>query len=286
MDALQNTKQTKTKLGLLGGVGKWCAKHAMFVIIGWIIVLFAVTIVNKHVGSIYSDNFSLTNTSAQNAANLLKKHDPSAGGQSGQLVFTVSSGTLQTHKMAIESSVANTKALPHVLSITDPLLPATTSSDDKVAYATVHFNVNPATLGTSYINQVNTATDASRNSGASVYYGGTLGVAAQPKAKDVRSETIGIAVAIVVLLVMFGSVYAAGLPIFSAIIAAIAGLSIIGIVAKFMTLGTTSPTLGVMIGLGVGIDYALFLTTRHRQQVMDSIDPIELAQPMSLVMQL
>jgi RND superfamily putative drug exporter len=265
------------KLGTLGHIGKWCAKHATLVIVSWVIILLATAVVHKHIGSTYSDNFSLPNTSAQDAANLLKKHDPTAGGQSGQLVFTVDNGTLQTHQAVIQTAIANTKALPHVLSIGNPLLPATTSSDDTVAYTTVHFNVNPGTLGVSYIDQFNSATDVSRNSGVNVHYGGTLGVAAQPKAKDIRSEFIGIVVAIVVLLLMFGSIYAAGLPILSAVLGAITGLSVIGIAASAVTLGTVSPTLGVMMGLGVGIDYALFITTRHRQQVMNGVDPIEAA---------
>jgi RND superfamily putative drug exporter len=272
---MEDSKTQSTKLGILGRIGKWCAKHATLVIVSWVIILLAVAIVHKHLGSTYSDNFSLPNTSAQDAANLLQKHDPTAGGQSGQLVFTVSSGTLKTHKTAIEEAVANVKGLPHVLYVADPLLPATTSANDTVAYTTVHFNVNPGTLGISYINQVNAATNASRSNSVNVYYGGTLGVAAQPKAKDARSEFIGIVVAIVVLLLMFGSIYAAGLPILSAMLGAITGLSVLGIAAKAITLGTVSPTLGIMMGLGVGIDYALFMTTRQRQQVMDGVDPIE-----------
>ena len=242
-------------------------------IIGWLLVLILVTMLRSTFGGTYSDDFSLPGSSAAQGAAILQAHVPSAGGQTGQLVFTVPSGDITAKQTQIEDAAANVRKLRDVLSVSDPLSSQTTAKNGKTAYATVNFSVNPASLGQSYIDQVDSATDVARNAGVSVYYGGQLGLAAQPKANDLLSEVIGIGVAIIVLLIGFGSVFAAGLPIVTAIIGAITGLGVLGLLAAATTFASVAPTLGVMMGLGVGIDYALFLATRHRQLVMDGEDP-------------
>jgi len=103
--------------------------------------------------------------------------------------------------------------------------------------------------------------------------GATNGQAAAPKAKNANSELIGIVVALVVLLVGFGSVFAALLPLFTAMVGVFTGLGLLGMLAATVAFGTSSPTLATMMGLGVGIDYALFLTTRHRQRLLEGDDP-------------
>jgi RND superfamily putative drug exporter len=110
-----------------------------------------------------------------------------------------------------------------------------------------------------------------------VGYGGLLGQAARPRPQDGRSELIGVGAALVILLIGFGSVYAAGLPVLTAVVGAFAGVGLLGMLAAATTFPTVSPTLAAMMGLGVGIDYALFLTTRHRQLVMDGADPADAA---------
>ena len=257
----------------LGRFGRWCARHPWPVVAVWVVLLVGVTLGNRALGGAYTDNFSLPNSPSQAGAALLGEHEPQAGGLSGQLVFTVSSGSLASHRSAIESSVAKVRALPHVLSAGDPL----SASNGRTAYDVVNFGENPATLGSGYITKVDQAVAPARAAGVSVSYGGTLGQAARPSARDSRSELIGIVVAIVVLLLGFGSVLAAGLPILTAVLGMATGLGVLGIAAAAFTFPSVSPTLAIMMGLGVGIDYALFLTTRHRQQIMDGADPAEAA---------
>ena len=247
----------------------------MLVLLAWLVLLAGVTLGHRALGGAYSDDFSLPGTPAQQGAALLQAHLPAAGGQTGQLVFT--GGALAADKAAIEQAVANVSHLPHVLSASDPLAAATTAEDGRTAYSTVHFSVNPQTLGQSYVSTVDQAVAPARAAGVSVDYGGQLGAAAQPKGGDARSELIGIAAALVVLLIGFGSVYAAGLPVVSALAGAFGGLGLLGMLAAATTFATVSPTLAIMIGLGVGIDYALFLATRHRQLVMDGADPADAA---------
>ncbi|MGO8961206.1 MAG: MMPL family transporter [Streptosporangiaceae bacterium] len=217
-------------------------------------------------------------TNAQQGTALLQAHRPSAGGLgSGQIVFAVTSGSLATRRAAIEQSMSDVSRLPYVLGASDPLSALSVAKDGRIAYASVHLSVNPQSLGPSYLAMVSQAVAPAAKAGVSVNYGGQLGQAAKQKNKDVRSEEIGIAAALIILLIGFGSVYAAGLPILSALAGAFAGLSALGMLAAVTTFPTVSPTLAIMMGLGVGIDYALFLTTRHRQLVIAGVDPAQAA---------
>ncbi len=258
-------------------VGRWSARHPWVVAIAWLGLFAGVTLGHRALGGVYSDDFSLPSNPAQQGASLLKAHHPAAGGQGGQLVFTVATGSLARDRGAVEQSMTNTRGLPDVLAASDPLTTAATAADGRTAYSTVHFSTSPASLGQAYVRKVDQAVAPARAAGVSVSYGGQLGQAARPKSRDARSEGIGVAVALVVLLIGFGSVYAAGLPVLSALAGAFAGLGLLGMLAAATTFATVSPTVAIMIGLGVGIDYALFLATRHRQFVMDGAGPADAA---------
>jgi putative drug exporter of the RND superfamily len=259
--------------GAVAAIGAWAARHRRLVLAGWLVLLVAVTLGHSAVSSVYSDTLTIPGSSAQAGLNVLRAHDPTAGGQSGQLVFVDGQSKLSFQKTAIEQATTNVSHLPHVLSVSDPLSKTTTSKDGHTAYASVNFDTNPQSLGSSYIDSVNNAVRVASNAGVKVTYGGALGQAAVPKANDVKSELIGIAVGLLVLLIGFGSVYAALLPLFSALVGVITGIGLLGILAASISFGTSAPTLATMMGLGVGIDYALFVTTRHRQLLIDGEDP-------------
>jgi putative drug exporter of the RND superfamily len=277
------TVQSRTASGdpekrtVLYRLGWWSATHRYLVVVLWLLVLGGAVAGSHALGGVYSDNFALPATAAQRGADLLQEHRPSVGGQTGDLVFAVSSGTLAAHHAAVEEAMTKVRALPDVLAASDPMTSGAVAPDGRVAYASVHFSVNPQQLGPAYLAKVGGAVAPARQAGVSVNYGGQLGQAAKLKNHDPRSEEIGIAAAIVILLLGFGSVFAAGLPVLSALAGAFAGLSGLGMLAAATTFPTVSPTLAIMMGLGVGIDYALFLTTRHRQLVMDGIAPEEAA---------
>ncbi len=255
-------------------LGTWAARHRRWVISGWLIALVAVAIGNHALGGVYSDTLTIPGSTAQQGLDLLRAHDKAAGGQSGQVVFVDHGGSVSSQQTAIEQTRANLKALPHVLAVSDPLSQGTVSKDGSTAYATVNFDTNPQSLGDSYVSQVDKAVAPARHAGVNVSYGGQLGQAAAPKANDVASELIGIVVALLVLLAGFGSVIGGILPLLSALIGVFTGLGLLGMVAAAISFGTSSPTLATMMGLGVGIDYALFLTTRHRQRLMEGDDVI------------
>ncbi len=258
-------------------MGRFCARRGWWVVAAWTALVIAATLGHRVAGGHYSDDLQLPGSSAQQGADLLRAHAPGAGGKAGQLVFTVESGTLRPYSSQLAAAADAVAKLPHVLAVSDPLATATTSEDGRTAYATVRFDINPRALGPSYVAAVDQAVAGARAAGAKVDYGGVLGTAARPKASEARSEVIGIIVAIVVLLAGFGSVYAAGLPILTALIGVGTGVGVLGIVASASTFASVAPTLGIMIGLGVGIDYALFLCTRHRQLLMTGTEPAEAA---------
>ncbi|MCX4854662.1 MMPL family transporter [Streptomyces canus] len=268
--------------GALRRLGEWCARHFVIVLVAWLVALVALQTLNRSFGGDYSDNFSLPGVQSQEGQDVLKKHDPAAGGYGSQIVLHDGDKALTSLGSQVSTTVTDLQKLPHVLSAQNPLsAPASKvgplSSDAKTAYITVRFDVQPSTLGDGYLHGVDNAVQPLRAAGVDVEYGGQLGELARPAADDRVSELIGFAVAIVVLLVGFGSVIAAGIPLVTALISVIGGLACLGLLASAFTFATVSPTLATMIGLGVGIDYALFQLTRHRQRLMDGKDPVRAA---------
>ncbi|WP_327297186.1 MULTISPECIES: MMPL family transporter [unclassified Streptomyces] len=272
------------RAGRLRRLGEWCARHFVVVIVAWLVALGVLHALQGSFGGTYSDDFSLPGTQSNNGAQVLSHHDPAAGGIGAQVVLHDGKKSLTGFQSQIDQTVSSLQKLPHVLSAVNPL-PASSSSpptgalssDGKTGYITVRFTANPTSFGTSYLHGVDSAVSPLRAAGVEVEYGGPLGELARPKATDLTSEGIGFGVAVVVLLIGFGSVIAAGVPLVTALISVIVGLSCLALLAAAFTFASVSPTLATMIGLGVGIDYALFLITRHRQQLIDGADPVTAA---------
>ncbi|MER7582487.1 MMPL family transporter [Kitasatospora sp. NPDC097691] len=270
-----------TKRAALRRLGEWCARHSLIVIVLWIVALAGVQAANKTIGGSYSDDFSLPGTQAQQGRDVLQAHEPAAAGTSSQVVLH-DAAPLTGFQPQIAQAVSSLQQLPHVISAQSPLPPpgqpappnGPLSADGTTGYITVRFDTTPTLLGTDYLTGVDAAVAPLRQAGVQVEYGGPLGELARPAPDDRASEAIGFAVAIVVLLVGFGSLIAAGLPLVTALFAAVVGLGVLGLIAALSTFATVAPTLATMIGIGVGIDYALFLLTRHRQNLMDGADPV------------
>ncbi|MFJ3701489.1 MULTISPECIES: MMPL family transporter [Streptomyces] len=274
------------RAGVLHTAGAWCARHFVVVIVLWIAALVALQAVQHAYGGDYSDNFAIPGTQSQDGLDVLEKHAPSAGGYSSQVVVHDADKPLSGLSSQMSTVVGSLQELPDVLSAQNPLTATGStggpdvgplSSDGKTAYITVRFSEQPSSLGSGYLDGVDSAVQPLRSAGAEVEYGGSLGELARPEANDRVSEAIGFGVAVLVLLIGFGSLLAALLPLITALICVVCGLGLLGLLAAATTFATVSPTLATMIGLGVGIDYALFLVTRHRQNLMDGRDPVAAA---------
>jgi RND superfamily putative drug exporter len=278
----------KAPAGALSRLGEWCGRHYAVVIVVWLVALGGLHAAQNTIGGSYSDDFSLSGTQSYEGLDVLNAHAPGAGGLSAQVVLHDAKAPLTTVRDQTGRTVASLQHLPHVLAAVNPLAPSPqnpsssasltqsptpVSADGRTAYITVRFDTNPTALENGYLSGVDKAVAPLRSAGVQVEYGGPLGELARPQPADLTSEAIGFAVAIIVLLIGFGSVIAATIPLITALLSVIVGLSCLSLLANAFTFSSVSPTLATMIGLGVGIDYALFLLARHRQQIMDGMDP-------------
>ncbi|MFD5889016.1 MMPL family transporter [Streptomyces sp. NPDC060334] len=256
-----------------GALGAFCARHPMWVIAAWLVLLAGAFLGRHAVGPAYSDEISLPSTPSRTGAELLAAHAPGIGDPGGRVVFHVDSGAVADHRQAVEESLAALAELPHVTAASKPV----TGADGRTSYTTVSFDRQVKTLGHAYTGSLDEATAPARAAGVRVAYGGDLNEVVREPAHDKASEIVGVVAALVILVLGFGSVAAALLPLVTALISVGVGLSVVGIVAGVVTFATAAPTLATMIGLGVGIDYALFLTTRFRQDLIDGHDPVDAA---------
>ncbi|MEV5879450.1 MMPL family transporter [Streptomyces sp. NPDC052101] len=271
-DARPSADPAATRGGL-GRLGGFCARHPATVIAAWLLVLVA-ALAGRHIAApAFSDEVSLPGTASHTGADLLATSMPQAGRPSGKVVFHIDSGTVAERQSALDHTLADLRDLPHVTAASTLV----TSADGRTAYTTVSFDEQLKNLGHDYTARLDTATEPARAAGLGVAYGGDLEQVVREPADDKLSEGVGVATALVILLLAFGSVLAALLPLVTALISVGAGLGIVGIVAATVSFATSATTLAGMIGLGVGIDYALFLTTRFRQDLIDGRDPVEAA---------
>lgn len=277
-----------TPRGLLHRTGRGCARRPWLVIACWLLVLLAAIGADRAWGGRYEDDFTLPGTSAQTGADLLDAHGgPAAKGVPAQIVLSVPDGAggaggagggIAEHREAVEATGKRLAALPDVTAVADPLAtPGALSQDGRTGYYTVRFDSNPARFDPSYADRVDEAVAPLRADGVTVEYGDPLGRLAAPTGADSASETIGVVTAVIVLLLGFGSVAAAAFPLVSAVIGLLAGLAGLGLLAAGFSFAAVSPTLAVMMGLGVGLDYSLFLVTRHRKLLHTLPDPADAA---------
>ncbi|MER5557554.1 MMPL family transporter [Streptomyces sp. NPDC002506] len=261
---MTNGSAVESGTGLLHRLGSWCARHAWRIVIGWLVLLVAIGAAHARWGGSFADSFSLPGTSTQTGADLLKAHGGTSG-TTAPVVIKSEQGSVADHQAAVEAAVNNLAHLPDVVSVKDPLTtPGAVSPQGNIAQIGVTFTSNPAGFDHAYVGKVDTAVQPLRADHVTVDYGDPLGQLAAPKAADLTSEVIGLGVALLVLLIGFGSVAAAVLPLVTAVLGLAVGLAGLGLLAAQFSFGQAAPTLAAMMGLGVGIDYALFLSTRYR----------------------
>jgi putative drug exporter of the RND superfamily len=207
---------------------------------------------------------------------LLSSTSPQQGGYAGQIVFHAKSGTLTAQENAVNQSVTNVSKLQYVIKAVSPFASSSSglvSKDGTIAYSSVSWSKNPNSLDQSYLDKLNQAVAPARSAGLQVEYGGGAGQIGNAS-HDLTSEVIGLACALLLLLFMFGSLIAAAIPLISAIFSVLSGLSLLGVLSSVMTFPTTAPTIATLLGLGVAVDYGLFLVARHREQLDNGMDVI------------
>ncbi|MFF7769287.1 MMPL family transporter [Streptomyces massasporeus] len=226
-----------------------------------------------------NSSFSIPGTEAQKAFDLLEQRFPgtSADGATARVVFKAPSGEKMTdpgNNATVQDTVKELSDGSEVVRVTDPYQAKAVSKDGTIAYAQVSYKVSGMELDDAAKDALKDSAQDARKAGLTVEIGGD---ALQAVPHTGSSEVIGIAVAAVVLVITFGSLVAAGLPLLTALIGVGIGVSAITGLASALDLGTTTSTLAMMIGLAVGIDYALFIVSRYRAELAEGREREEAA---------
>ena len=265
---------------LLAKLARVAARKHWIFIITWVIVLGGLLGAKHAFGGEYVNNYTISGSDSATGLNVLNSTYPQQGGYGGQIVFHAKSGTVTAQQSAVNQSVTNVSKLPDVIKAVSPFASANTgavSKDGTIAYANVNWNVNPDSLDTSYLDKLNNAVAPATHAGLQVEYGAGAGEIGQ-QTQDVISEVIGLSCALVLLLIMFGSLIAAGIPLVAAIFSVLSGLALLGLLARVITFPTTAPTIATLLGLGVAVDYGLFLVARHREQLDNGMEVVRSIQ--------
>jgi uncharacterized membrane protein YdfJ with MMPL/SSD domain len=256
---------------LLHRLGYFCARFRFAVLGAWVLLAVGFVVCLSVFGAVTSNDLSLPGTGSQAATDLLAQEFPPQQNGASPIVFHVSSGTLTgaTDQQAIQQSVAAIGKVPHVYSAADPTANPQSgliSKDGSTAFTSVLLDIGAGALTPELAQQIVAAAAPAAAAGIEVEAGGSIGATLSP-AHTETSEVIGIIAAILILTFTFGSLVAMGMPIIMAILALTVSLGIVGMLGHVITIASTGPTLATMIGLGVGIDYALFLVSRHRDNL-------------------
>ncbi|MFG3149364.1 MMPL family transporter [Streptomyces sp. NPDC048243] len=260
-------------------LGRFAFRRRHFVALMWVALLTLAGVGAASAPVAGASSFSIPGTEAQKAFDLLESRFPgmSADGATARVVFKAPEGEKMAdkdNKATVEKTVKVLRTGSEVTSVDDPFTTHTVSKDGSVAYTSVKYKVSGMELEDSSKDALESAAQDARDAGLTVEVGGD---ALQATPETGSTEVIGIAIAAVVLVITFGSLIAAGLPLLTALIGVGIGVSTITALASALDLGSTTSTLAMMIGLAVGIDYALFIVSRYRAELAEGREREEAA---------
>jgi RND superfamily putative drug exporter len=251
--------------GFIRRVGAASARRPWTTIGAWAVVAAVVIALAGTLGGAFVDDFVAPGSQSERAMELLDERFPEAAGGSAMVVFAADQGgTLDSRREVVEAALARVATVAHVASVAGPFEAGTVSPDGRVGFAELTFDLPAADLGPAPFEALADAIEPARAAGLDAELGGdAVFVNAETQASG--TEAVGLVAALVVLVVAFGTVVAALVPIGLALVAVAAGLGGVTLLANAMDVSTAAPTIGAMIGLGVGIDYALFIVARYRE---------------------
>lgn len=265
----------------MAALAQWCVRHRLLAVLLWLLTLGGTAGAAVVAGSSYSNDYDVPGTESGRATRMLAEGFPGLGGDSDTVVWHTDSGTVRA--AAVEQTMTRTLAriadLPGVASVAGPYDDQGAdriSGDGRTAYATVTFEDSAENIDRGEARAVVDTAASARTEGLRVELGGSA-VALTESSGGHLAEVVGVAVAAVVLFLAFGSLAASLLPIATALVGvgtAYAGIVLLG---HAMTVADFAPMLGMLVGLGVGIDYALFIVTRHRRGLKRGLPVAEAA---------
>ncbi|MDX2937194.1 MMPL family transporter [Streptomyces ipomoeae] len=259
----------------MSALARWCYKHRLLVVLLWVALLAGVGLASTAAGTKASDSFSLPGTESSKALELLQETMPAQSGATATVVWE-SDGNVRDAavKDKMTATLDELAKIPEVAAITSPYSEQGArqiSEDGRVAYASVNFTEQAMDLDKANLEKFVDTAEEARGDGLKVELGGDpISQAAESEAPT--AELVGIAAAAIVLFVAFGSLFAMLLPIATAVAGVGVGLMTVTLLTHVMSIGEVGPILGALIGLGVGIDYALFIVTRHRANLKSGME--------------
>jgi RND superfamily putative drug exporter len=259
---------------VLDRLGRWVADHHRAVLALGFVAILAVVGADRFAGGEPVDDFSVPGVESQQALDLLAERFEARAGATAMVVFHTDSGSVTdaAHAGTITETVREVEGLDHVASVTDPLGgPRSISPDQRTAFAAVQYDASTKDVGHDGLDALVATAPSEQATGVQVSYGGELPTVLKEHSEG-PGEMIGVLVALVILMVALRSVVSAGTPIIAALIGLVTGLSLVGLVGALVDIPSIALRLATMIGLGVGIDYALFVLSRHRDQLAEGMD--------------
>jgi putative drug exporter of the RND superfamily len=249
-------------------IARWTMGHRRIVVAVWIVATIAILAVSSSVGKKTASSFTLPGTGSQQAVDLLNSSFPAQAGDADQIVFHAKTGKLTdaADRAAIGTALGRVAGLPDVTGVVSPFAPGqhAVSRDGTIAFATVNFDQSANALPKAAVDRVITTAESARSARLDVQLGGQAVEQAQ-QASLGFATIVGIAAAILILLISFGSFSAMGLPIATALLGLGAGIGLIDLASHIVDMPSFASELALMIGLGVGVDYSLFIVTRYRE---------------------
>ncbi|HLI59343.1 MAG TPA: MMPL family transporter [Solirubrobacteraceae bacterium] len=256
-------------------LARWCYRHTALTLLGWLALIVALVAIHSAVGSAYTDKFTLPSTQSFDALHLLQKASPKTSGETDQLVIGARGGRKVTDpaiRADAERLFARVERLPYVGAVVSPFTPRTAKQiapGGTVAYADVSWGrgATDRKVTTAETTRYDAMIKGASNSKVTFAVEGNLAEQGNPQGSD-KSISIGFIAAAVVLFLAFGSFAAMLLPLVTAGFGLGAGISVVGLMTHVLNTATFTNELSLLIGLGVGVDYALFIVTRYRQALL------------------
>ena len=262
---------------VVAAVGSWCVRRRWLVVVLWIVMLAGVTVAGILAGGRPDASFTVPGANAQVGADIAQKAFPTGNQQlAGQIVIWGESGAMSrpATRSAIGKALRDVKTLPGVTAVGDPFAPGgLVSPDGSTAVVSIAYDLDPEKVTQATLNHLRAAMSPVADAGLHVAFQGTPAAQAENPPTHI-SEGLGLLAAVIVLLVTFMAVLAMAAPLISAIVGLVLGMALITVSSSFLDISSIAPTLATMIGLGVGIDYAVFIVSRHREALRAGL-PVE-----------
>ena len=253
--------------GRLARLARWSAAHRRLVVALWVLLAVGGLALDRAMEPDFRNDLSVPGTDSEAAFDLLHERFPERAGDSMQVVLQAPSGLEDPAvREAVDAGAAAIAALPDVADVRSPYGPGpqSVSEDGTIGFITVQFDQRATDIPAESVEAVQDASAPMRDAGVQVEFGGAP---VETEQGPSGSEVLGLAAAMVVLLLAFGSVVAMAVPLVTAVLALAVGIAAVGLLTNWVSIGTSGPIVAAMIGLGVGIDYALLIVTRHRENM-------------------